>query len=255
MGRTLADIYADLSFGSLSGFSISEEASGGIKVKDQNRLVYLINEGLRVLYSRFPIYEKELAIRWSAGKSLYPLKAQFGLYSGAAAGTVPEADRYILDDPAQPFSNDILKFTAAFDPSGSEIALNDAGADYSVFTPLSNEVLQIPEGLEYVPDSVSGVLTEVKDGDIFLFLYQARHPLLGIEDTSQIVRLPEALYPALDRYVASRYISSKNGQEHRSRGQELMAEYEMHCQMTVINDSAGTSQTNTTSKLEDRGFV
>jgi hypothetical protein len=249
MSRQLGEIFMDLSFGPLAGLSIGNEVDGSIGQNHESRVVHLINSGLREIYSRFLLSEKELVIRARAGRSLYTLERVHGDAYIDSDNPGNEPEKYIVDTLTDPYQEDWIRMLHAYGPRTAdtdeseklpELKINDYESEEpGVFTPAVG-VIQIPEPVE---------------GGLYYFLYQARHPLLGIGEMTQRVRLPALLYGALESWVAAKIFLSMNGAEHRARGQELENRYEVLCQRALEEDLTLTSLSFQNNKAEARGFV
>lgn len=238
--RKLGEFLTDLSFGPLAGHVIGQDASGVTDPAAEARLINYVNQGLSALHNRFNLYEREVEITILDGRTLYPLSVEHSISVGT------HAEKFIVDTLNNPFSADVVKILEAWGPPDPldleggmiELPIGDPNEENSIFLP-SFDVIQIVDGTA---------------GDSYRFLYQALHPLLGIGDQNQSIYLPNALFPALESWVASRILGAMNSSEHRDRGRELFQEYSSICDEVFGRDTANSSQISSNNKFEDRGF-
>lgn len=237
MEKTLGDVFANLSYGLLSNLSEGGNGSGTIPDAQQKRMIYLLNQGLIALYSRFVLLEREFLLR------AINFKSEYLLHSDHAVSKVGIEDGWVFDTASDPFTDDIVKILWVADEDGIAIPLNDSQTeeDQSFFTPSSN-LLQIPYPVS---------------GDFYYIGYQAYHrTLVSSEDLdlNQIISLPGVLFTALEYHVAAHVMSAKNGQEHALKGVEHLANYERICIEVETNNTLNLSIVETNAKLEERGF-
>lgn len=232
----LGDLFTQLSFGPLSGLSIGAEGAGSIPVPSQRKVASFVNTGLKQLYARFNLNEKELILRISTGVDTYLLTKEF-------ADNDPTVGlKYIQDNITDPFLEDILKILKVLDVDGLELPVNDKGDELSVFTP-NDYTLLVP-----LPE----------EDTVYTVVYQSKHtdiPLTAPIVLSQEILLPFILVPALEAYVAYLVFSPMNGQEHTAKAIEHFQRYEMLCSEIEIRDLVSTSRIETHAKLDDRGFA
>jgi hypothetical protein len=179
----VTDLFTRLSYGELSNLSISGNGSGEIVEARQPQIIQFANEALLRLYSRFVLLERDLILLMSDDITTYHLHSDH-------AYTNPDPDPgdsiYIQDSENSPFNDDLIKILQVYDPYINLLPLNDNNDVYSVFTP-SPTVLQVPLPTE---------------GDRLTIIYQAKHPVLSIDDLSTQIILPPTLEGALTSYIA-----------------------------------------------------
>lgn len=229
------DLFTRLSFGELSGLSMSGNASGLIAAEAQPRLITFANDGLLKLYSKFVLRERELIIEQVDNYTNYHLLNRYAETNTDPSNLEP---RYIKD-VADPFKEDALRILKVFAEDGVELPLNDDANPLSVFTP-NPIMLQVP-----YPEP----------GKALSLIYQARHVPLEYGVLGAEIFLPVSLEPALTAYIAGAVFSSMNGQEHTLKGREYMANYEAICNGVLTNDIVSTSRSTTNTKFDNRGFV
>lgn len=243
MPRLLGNIYADLSYGPLSGLAIGMDGAGTILDTQQNRVLSMVNEGLIQLYSKFLLHTREMKVKHIVGRTMYPLIKQH-------ADTYPDdqddtGEVFIMDSASNPYEGDLIKVLLAYklDPNDSTkylpVPLNDLEDDDSLFTPME-DVLQIPEP---------------EDGLFTYLLYQARHYNLTSGDLAQYVYLPEVLYGALEAWISYRIFSGMNGEEHSKKAIEQYNRYQTICAEATDKDLVKQTIVITSKKLDERGYV
>lgn len=231
----LSELFKKLSYGELNNLSISGEGSGTILEASQPRIVLLINDALKDIFSRFNLNERTTAVKSIDWKSFYPLRTEY-----AVTDPTPGL-KYILDSPYNKFTNDLVKILGVTNEVGAELPMNDAEQWASVFTPK--------------PDTLQ--LTHPGNDQIFAVTYQALHPEIlssGEGFLDQEVRIPPILETALRMKVALPIFSAMSGQEYSVKSQQLEAAYENRLaeieQKNLISDSV----VPTNVKLMRRGF-
>lgn len=238
--KTLADLYADLSYQELSNLAMGMEGSGVIREEDRPKVVGYANEGLIRLHSRFILKENEILIRLYSHITNYHL---LKLYAESYREPEAEGYPYILDLMGEPFEEDVIKILQVKGSYGERLPLNDAEHPMSVYTP-KFDLLQVPH-----PTT----------GRILSVIYQARHPVLMVNDPEQIddtpIILPDVLYGCLKAYIAYKVFSHINTQESTAKAQEHLQMYESICAEAVDRDLVNTSISTTNTSFERRGFV
>lgn len=231
----LSELFQKLSYGELSNLSLSGEGSGIIIESAQPRIVLLINDALKDIYSRFNINERTLAIQSLDWKSFYVLRKEFAVQDPTVGL------KYIIDSPHDKFTDDLVKILSVTNEVGATLPLNDSEQWASVFTP-KHDTLQ---------------LTHPGYSQMFAVTYQALHPEIrasGEGFLDQEIRIPTILETALRMKVALPIFSSMSGQEYSVKSQQLEAAYESRLveikQENLISDSV----VPTNVKLMRRGF-
>lgn len=238
----LGDVFADLSFGNLAGTSIGMNGVGTIDPEQQTRVIVLINHALEHLYTKFPIYKRELVLRVIEDRTLYPIMREHAdTYTTEEGGDLP--DKFIVDTEESPYLDDFIMLLKAqtLDDDGEKVAvpINDDDSTLSIYTP-SYDVIQI---------------VEATAGDLYNIVYQASHPVLGLGDLNQAVWLPHILRNALLDFVSAKIFNAMGGTENLARAGLLMASYNDICNEVLNKDIGHLSNFSNTSKLEDRGFA
>lgn len=246
----LQEIFDQLRYGELSQVAIGGGAAGDVSVDDYPKLTAHIQLALTALYKRFALKEGRLIVELMPGQVLYQLKNDFAVNNEDSE----EPLRYLIDDPDDPFSNDILKVERVLTSEGLDLALNDPADEYSVSTP-KTLVLRVPED---IADQVAD-LPDWLQTDTLELVYRANHTALvpadGDIDPAIIeVDLPTSYLEPLLYYVASRvYNPIGIGQEFNS-GNTWYAKYEAACQ-DLEAQNLQIDRGATYSRLSSRGFV
>ena len=199
------DIIANLRYGELSnhGMFLNEDLAESDKV----RLIHHINVGLTELYTRFPLFTRELTLIQLEGKTIYNLKSEYTYQ----AGTAPDFEHYILDSRDYPFDDDLIRVTAVYDEGGKERRINDSTASCVVTFP-APDIIEIPEPIHL---------------EALFLIYQANH--YKLDSLSHEVMLPANMLPALLAYVAYRVYTGCTGQEHAMLANSMYQKYELFC--------------------------
>ncbi|MEG0944657.1 MAG: hypothetical protein RSF86_13580, partial [Angelakisella sp.] len=93
----------------------------------------LINEALTRLHSRFKLKTNNSIVEMKEGRTDYPLQK---IYSYEHFD--PKITRYpfIMDNPQEPFQEDVIKILNVYDSRGNRRTLNDTGSNNEgLFTP------------------------------------------------------------------------------------------------------------------------
>lgn len=231
------EIFTRLSIGYLSNLSMTTEGSGTINtVNNKNKIIGYINEALTRIYSRFAILEREVLIQQYIHITNYHLDKRFAVNNpDRPVDNFP----YILDLPAEPFSDDAIKILVVRDYEGYELPLNDDTRSNSLFTPYPT-ILQIPN-----PDV----------GQIISCVYQALHEKLTFGVFDAEIAIPVVLEEALLSKVASYVYRDIATQESTVKGQEHGLNYESICIEIEQRDHASITSLRNNTKFNRNGFV
>lgn len=206
----LEEIIKDLIYGELSAHGMCK--SGDILEKDRPRVVAHINTVLTDLYTRFPLLTKELILVQDSSITAYHLHNRHAISN--TASTDPE--KYILDTPAEPFMNDVLRVDAVYDELGDNLLLNSDSACKVALTP-AQDVLEIPNPT---------------DTNNLFVIYRANHPRVELL-TDELV-LPEQFRSTLLAGVASRVYSGGTAADHMNISNNLFQKYELLCSQVEL---------------------
>lgn len=233
---TLEDIFEALAFGEFAQLSVAK--AGKINIADQPQVISAINLALTALFSRFPLLEKELVIQQYSHITEYILDVQY-----AQSNPTPiDVPKYIVDTPARPFMDDVIRITAAYDEKGAEVPLNDVTDDKGWFTPSYNSV-QIP----FPSDSNTSV-----------FIYRAKHPRIPLTTTNPAtveVMIHASLVEALLAYTANRINTARGSETALKQAQYCLAKYEDICMQAELRNLLHTNDSAGNLKLYNGGWV
>jgi hypothetical protein len=235
----LHELYGSLSNGELSNLHMAEEEPGKIKEAAKPKIVRYINDALRNLYSRFILLEKSVLIQCHQHITNYHLLEQFAVCYEPYEGGPSESIRYILDLPLERFEGDVIKIMTVYGDTGIKLPLNDEARSWSVFTPQSN-MLQVPRPI---------------DGQCLSIGYQARHPLITVEDENQDILVPLVLETAFTSYIAYKVFSHMNTKESTAKAQEHLALYEAECSVVEEKDLVSSSVTTSNVRFYLNGWI
>lgn len=231
----LSELFQKLSYGELSNLSLSGEGSGSIVEASQPRVVLLINDALKDIFSRFNLIERTTAIQSIDWMSFYVLRKEFAMQDPTVGL------KYILDTPYNKFTDDLVKILGVTNEVGDPLPMNDSEQWASVFTP-KHDTLQ---------------LTHPGYSQMFAVTYQALHPEIlasGEGFLDQEIRIPSILETALRMKIALPIFSSMSGQEYSVKSQQLEAAYENRLIEIEQKNLIADSVVPTNVKLMRRGF-
>lgn len=242
---TLNEIFDDLTYGELAQLYVGGAESDGIPIAEYPKVISAVNLALTALYSRFPLNEKEVDIQQYDSITEYHLDVKYAVSNTGST----EPIKYIIDTVEDPFLDDLIRITAAYDEVGNEVPLNDEdsvnitdGKTNSWFTP-SYDSIQIP-----TPVSTNKCS----------FVYRAKHvkiPLNTSDIPSVEVLIPESLREALLSYVGARIYSARGNESALGLSQALYSKYEGICVQVEQKNLLLNGSSNTNTKLENNGWV
>lgn len=227
----LEELLRRLAIGPLSNIALGGSGAGIPDAKIPQVVAY-INEGLREIYSRFPIKEKSLALRLSEGKVRYRLVETNATTRDAEGG-------FILDTEENRFNGDVLKVLTASDGSGNRLPLNDRDSSLAIFTPEPDMVL--------IPHPIAD--------QIIYIVYQALPEEIFTEDLDQTIPITRLLEDALIAYVAHCAYRDMNTEVSMLSAQQHLSRFELRCSTTNENDLVNAENYGGGQKFYDRGFL
>lgn len=236
----LNDLFRDLALGELSNLSFASKEAPTIVPEKRPQIVVYTNEALLVLHSRFVLKEKDMLVEMREALTNYHLLKRYAWSRYDKDNPPNRWDMpYILDTPAEPFEEDVIKILSVWNSFGQKMPLNDPENPMSVFNPQSN-VLQVPFPIA---------------GQSLAIEYQAKHPPLDHCRCEDDILLPDVLWPALKAYIAAKACTHMNTQEMTAKGGEHMLNFEAICQSVVEMDLVNTSSSSTNSRFHKRGWI
>lgn len=232
----IKELFADLSFGELSNTAIGNEGNGLITDAGKERVIRFANDGLLKLHTRFILRQNDVLIEMVEWITNYHLLRKF---AESQTGISTQRYLYIKDLYEEPFQEDVIRILNVFDSNGCEMPLNDEGNIASVFVPQGN-LLQVPHPVEGMALSIG---------------YQAKHPMLTLDNMNQEIELPDVLMPALRSWIAYRTFFQINTQESLATAAGHQASFETTCSEVVEQDLVSTSQSQTNNRFQRNGWI
>ena len=230
-----SDLTTRLAYGELHNLAVADSATPGtIRAADAVKVLSHTNQGLKHLFSKFVLKEKEVILDLESTIGTYFLRAEYSLHNTTGI-TVPT--KYIVDSPVDIFKEDIVKILHITDFAGEPVYINDHEQPYSVFTPTFDSI-QVPT---------------ISSGDKLSIIYQAKHD--DISEGTDEISIPFFLEEALQYYVASKIYSHMNGQEHAAKSIEYISKFNELCQDVLVKDLITINGSSTNTKLDIRGFA
>lgn len=238
----LSDLYSLLSYGELTNLSMAQDSNGNstgtIATLSRPKIVAYTNEALLKIYSRFPLRTNDVLLQLYGHITFYRLVPKFATNYTPVGASDDEFIRYILDQPMEPFQDEVIKVTEVFDTHGRKLALNDSGNRRSVFTP-EVKMLQVPDPWD----------------DHFLSVkYQQRHSIIQ-GDLSDAIYCPDVLVPALTSYIAYKVFDHMGSQDGTSKAQSFLSLYESTCLEMIEQEVINLSTSQTSVRFGRGGWV
>jgi len=256
----LSEIFDQLTYGELTQLSAGGVHTEGILEQDYPKVISQINLGLTELHKRFDIKRSEVTVQQHDHIQLYFLNSKFAETNKPERVDDPDdpnnlkpvvpgiSEYYIIDSPAYPFQDDVLRIERIFNELGEELYLNQdspytqhSNKYWSVHTPTYNSI-QVP-----YPDNENQMIVT----------YRANHPripLVGTDPKTTEVDLPSSLLECLLLYIAARYNVNRGTELSLSEGQLFMTKFEMSCKkIEELNLMNSNDSFNT--RFEMNGWV
>lgn len=232
--RTVSEVYKALALTTLKSAGFITDDRVGIEPWGKPEVLALINEALIRLHSRFQLKTNNCIIEMKEGRTEYPLQKIFSYENFD-----PLKTRYpfIMDNPDNPFQEDVIKILEVYDNKGNRRTLNDTGSNSEgLFTPR-------PDTLQVVwPRKFEALNVQ----------YQAKHKEVSQEE--EYVDLPETLYSALENWVGYRYHTGLNTEGSTAKAAEYLQLYESICGEVNEHALVGHSDSFSNFKFEARGW-
>ena len=234
---TFTQFLKRLALGQFRNLALVDENNTSL-IKNAHRDLILLhtNDGLKDLHTKYVLLKKDLILNIQSEVRYYYLRDDFKISSASA-----ETYKYIDDTIGEAFLDDVIRVLKIFDPDKVELYINDTDQVESIMN-REFDCLKVPE--------------TVFDGLALTVTYQACHPVL-VDDgvTEDTIRLPYMLEDALAYFVASKVLMDMGSPEQVQKGMMFGQMYEAICLNVLSSDLASTSMSNTTDKLDGRGFV
>lgn len=232
----LTELYKSLALSVLNNTSVVTDDKKDIEPDKKEYILEFINEGLTRLHGRFPLKTESVFVEMREGRTEYPLLKRYSFM-----GFDPELAQYpfIMDTVSNPFEENVIKILMVYDSFGERRGLNDNHNPHGLFTPR-------PDTLQCIRPRHCEVLTVT---------YQAKHPALTVDGENQEIDLPDSLLPALKYWVGYNYYTGLNTAESTGKATEYLQMYESICGEVKDYDLGSSSESNTNTLFERRGWL
>lgn len=229
-----------LSFGKLSNLAIMGEGSGVVPETSYPRVIAAVNAARTALYTRFRLKDKELQLIATEGRTDYFIRPEYAFNSG-----VISVEKYLIDDPTDPFLGGLARIEAVYSPHGIAMQMNN----------LTDECNSI-----YFPSVDSVRLVDPKQDDLYriIYRYAPTHLELDLDMVAHgddDLGIPDVYREAFLSYIAAQVYGAINGQENTAKSQEHMVMYEAECARLTINNVDLSNQSNANTRFSANGWV
>jgi hypothetical protein len=225
----LSQVFEQLTVGELSQVKLGGAEEGEIQESKYRAVASHVQLGLTTLYTRFNLKQGRLTLQIMPDMDTYALNSKYAVNGKATTAPL----RWIIDTPAVPFKDDLLKIITVRADDGTRLPLNDYLDGDSVFTPTMDS-LRLPSHL------ASGTFLKVE--------YQANHPSIlpkapYLDPRVVNIELPMSHLQALLYFVASRVHNPIGMGQEFNAGNNWAQRFESECQRLEqegieIDDSA-----------------
>lgn len=229
---TYTDFQSRLAHGQLkSTAAVDSGIPGTIAADSADMVLSLTNQGLDDLATRFPLQKNIVDLTFIDSQNVYPL-TQTNLSTFLS---VPTGESAFLD-------GQFIKVLDVFDELGERYTTNSNG---HIMQPSYNS-------LRFSTDMMTDITAIGENSGKVRIRYQAKFTSITANDS---IILPPNLITALQLFVASLFISHMGGKDHSAKGDSYFGAYLRHIGEDVAKDLSSTSEVDTNTKFEDRGFV
>lgn len=244
---TLQEIIEALTTSEFSQLSFGGEAQGVINESNAPKLVPHLNLGLTTLYARFNLKEGRLVLEPVADQTVYAIHSKYAVNNTRSRELV----RYLIDDPAAPFKDDVLRIERVLTDAGDDLPMNVDGNTWSAHTPTATSLRLPLEVVNQTQDLPDWLKTEQLE-----LVYRANHPKLAVDVDldADVIQLPYSHLSALLYFTASRANWPTGMNIQSNLGDPWMQKYERACQ-ALENQGLQRQAETGFDKLRDRGFV
>lgn len=227
---TVENLFSQLARGMLKNTSAVENTNLGEVIPEyQETMFYLLNEGLRELFTKKILRKLRVKLTWIEDQASYPL-----MDSGVGS--------YLETFESDPDFNEalVVKLLSIRTIADETVRILADTNSTGISTPSYNILLVSKETRESYPDGI-------------VVNYQANHD--PISEITDVIHVPPGLEYALQLYVCSRYLSEMGGADHMKRGDELRALYMREMGEDTAQNMSSTSDIESDMRFTDRGFV
>ena len=226
MKITLSKILESLSHETLSFMADSNHANGTISGDQIPKIIGRVNGILRKLGTKFVLREKMIRVNIQQGRRYYTLKA---------------GDPWIIEDPDEPFLDDVSLILGVETPHGRMHPIGDKSSFRSI--------LLRDDGNAF------GIDSTINPG-IYTIYYKAKTPQfeLDAENLDQVLDIPESLLNPLYLGVAAITYEGIGGPENVRLAASKWAQFEQDCAEAKINSAVEVEEGEIGNKFRERGF-
>ena len=232
---TLQEFFNTLSSGEFSSIAIGNSVLGSITEKSYPKIVNNMNLGLIEIYKRFTLKEKRITLYEQTDLTQYFIRSDY--FSASIARVNDNA--YLIDNVLEPFEDDLIRITEAYDADDNVIHINDKRyTETGIFTTSFDTIR----------------LTPADPLRVITLVYLASYPKIIIEDgfdPNEIeLYFPNWIQEPLLYYIAARIFqgkSSKAAEGERSLYTTFLYQYEASCkkiELLGLADVSGEISTN-----------
>lgn len=234
------EFFTKLSYGELRNLSMGEEGIGVVGPEYQDQLITYTNSALTAIYSRIAHKRDYVRIQVKEGVHRYLL-----VLSNAVS---QDANGFILDSASDPFKENVIK-VLAITQEDNPATIKDESKELRILVhPAMGGIKMLTYNEIYIPNPMPDVTLSIE--------YQAQHDPLSLPtDLSEPIILAPMLHEALEMRVCAKVYSSMNGEANIGKAQVLQRRYEHLMLLTEQHDLLQESESSTTDKLHDKGFM
>ena len=116
----ISDLFTRLSLNELASTAIVDEDTFTIVDKYYPKLMVILNDSLKDLFTRFLLLEKNTIIKTYNWKRTYQLSSKYSYRTN----TDPN-ESYLIDSDTNPFIDDLINIIYVREKRGIELAMND----------------------------------------------------------------------------------------------------------------------------------
>lgn len=219
----LENLFSMLTTGPYAGTTFSGTA-GVLKEEHYTKVTHLVNLGILEIYKRFKFLENELTLH------ITPNTRNYYLIPTRVASLASITEAMYIETPTNinGFLN-IVKVTAAYDASGTELRLNN---------PTSADEL-LPTIIELAPDVLQ--ITNIVSPQAISILYQAYPTKLTVDDCYDYdtyeVNIPDMVIDPLISYIAAKTfkpMGSNDSTANADKSASYEQQFELACQKLAV---------------------
>lgn len=239
----LQEVFENLARGEFSNLALHDPNTGSIKEDKYPVIVSALNRGLREIYKRFLLKQKECLIYQQADVEIYYLRSYY------LVTDVPGTNKYIASSNSEDvFDDDVIKVIGAYDEDQLSYPLNDPRRTGGIFTQAYDT---FKWAVPVAPDPLQNIT----------LVYQATYPKIIIPDVfvpkTFALYIPDFIEDALMNYVASALIKSKTTKATENVAQKHNTydyKFEAACQL-IKNNGFAEEHAVDRNRFDNDGWV